>query len=137
MDGFIGRVANVLKEGGIFSVNGPAVSEEHLVWKKIFEELNLKTNFIKDVLQAEKMQTEQFAKLMQMHYQGVTMVELDNGMRYEDSEVALERLYHRYPQNRKYIEENEHIIKSYFDKVLDEEDAIFIDNTSIFWHCIK
>ena len=137
VDGFIGRVANVLKEGGIFSVNGPAVSKEHLVWKKIFEELNLKTNFIKDVLQAEKMQTEQFAKLMQMHYQGVTMVELDNGMRYEDSEVALERLYHRYPQNRKYIEENEHIIKSYFDKVLEEEDAIFIDNTSIFWHCIK
>lgn len=137
VDGFIGRVANVLKEGGIFSVNGPAVSKEHLVWKKIFEELNLKTNFIKDVLQAEKMQTEQFAKLMQMHYQGVTMVELDNGMRYEDSEVALERLYHRYPQNRKYIEENEHIIKSYFDKVLEEEDAIFIDNTSMFWHCIK
>ena len=137
LDGFISRVANVLKEGGVFSVNGPAVSKEHLVWKKIFEELNLKTNFIKEILQAEKMQTEQFAELMQTYYKGVSMVELDNGMRYDDSEMVLEMLYHRYPQNRKYIEENEHILKSYFDKVLEEEGTIFIDNTSIFWHCIK
>lgn len=137
VDGFIGQVASSVKEGGIFSVNGPEVSKEHLVWKKIFEELNLKTNFIKEILQAEKIQTEQFTECLQNYYKGVKKVQLDNGMRYEDSDVALERLYHRYPQNRKYIEENEHIIKAYFDKVLEKENEIFIDNANIFWHCIK
>ena len=60
---FINRVASGLKEGGLFSVNGFEVSSEHVFWKQLFDEMELKTAFIDVKLQAEVRQTECFKEL--------------------------------------------------------------------------
>ena len=134
---FITRVANALKVGGMFSVNGFEVSTEHIFWKKIFSKIGLKTTFIDVKLQAEETHMESFRELLQSHFAKVEMIALDNGMKYDNSEEILERLYQRYPENRKYIEENEMQIKQYFDRILEKEKNVIIENTSEFWHCYK
>lgn len=134
---FITRVANALKVGGMFSVNGFEVSTEHIFWKKIFAKIGLKTAFIEEKLQAEETHMESFRKLLQNCFAKIENVTLDNSMQYDNREEILERLYQRYPENRKYIEENKVIIGQYFDRFLDEEDVVIVDNTSDFWHCIK
>ena len=134
---FINRVASVLKEGGLFSVNGFEVSSEHVFWKQLFDEMELKTAFIDMKLQAEVRQTECFQELLQNHFAGVEIVSLDNSMRYEDSESVIDRLYQRYPENRKYIEDNEKLIRQHFERILDTEGVMVVDNTSTFWHCRK
>lgn len=134
---FINHVASVLKEGGRFSVNGFEVSSEHVFWKQLFDEMELKTAFIDVKLQAEVRQTECFKELLQNYFPGVESVSLDNSMRYEDSENVIDRLYQRYPENRKYIEDNEKLIRQYLERILDTEGAIVVDNTSTFWHCRK
>lgn len=134
---FINRVASVLKEGGLFSVNGFEVSSEHVFWKQLFDEMGLKTAFIDMKLQSEARQTECFRELLQNHFAGVERVSLDNSMRYEDGESVIDRLYQRYPENRKYIEDNEKLIRQYLERILDAEGVIVVDNTSTFWHCRK
>ena len=134
---FISRVASVLKEGGFFSVNGFEVSSEHVFWKQMFDEMGLKTVFIDMKLQSEVRQTECFRELLQNHFAGVESVSLDNSMRYEDSKNVIDRLYQRYPENRKSIEDNEKLIRQYLERILDTEGVIVVDNTSTFWHCRK
>ena len=134
---FINRVASVLKEGGLFSVNGFEVSSEHVFWKQLFDEMGLKTAFIDMKLQSEVRQTECFRDLLQNHFAGMESVSLDNSMRYEDSESVIDRLYQRYPENRKYIEDNEKLIRQHIERILDTEGVIVVDNTSTFWHCRK
>lgn len=134
---FITRVANTLKDDGLFSVNGFEVSSEHIFWKKIFVEIGLKKTFVEVKLQAEEKQMEHFRALLQKHFTGVKIITLDNSMRYDNSEDVLERLYHRYPENRKYIEENENFIRQYFDGILEREGTVIVDNSSTFWHCVK
>lgn len=134
---FITRVASVLKDGGLFSVNGFEVSSEHSFWKKIFDEIGMKTVFIETKLQLEKRQKECFGMLLQKHFSGVKTVILDNNMKYENCEDILERLYQRYPENRKYMEENENLIKQYFEEKISTEGVVRVENTSTFWHCVK
>lgn len=137
INSFITRVANTLKDGGLFSVNGFEVSSEHIFWKKIFVEIGLKTTFVEVKQQAEEKQKEHFGTLLQKHFKSVKIVTLDNSMRYHNCEEMLERLYQRYPENRKYIEDNEELIRQYFDGILESEDTVIVENVSSFWHCVK
>ncbi len=134
---FITRVANALKESGLFSVNGFETSSEHIFWKKMFVEMGLKATFIDIKLQTEEAQTECFKELLQKFFESVKLVTLDNSMRYDNSEEILGRLRQQYPENRKYIEDNENLIRQYFDGILEREGTVIVENTSSFWHCIK
>ena len=134
---FISRVANVLKDGGVFSVNGFEVSSEHLFWKRTFENAGLKTYFIDANIKAEESAAKEFRTLLKDYFNTVETVSLDNSMRYKDSEELMERLYHRYPGNKKYIEENDTLIRQYFEGLFEENDMVVVENTSSFWRCIK
>lgn len=135
--GFISRVAAVLKKGGMFSVNGFEVSSEHFFWKKYFSDMELKVAFIDEKLKVEEIQKKRFVELLQKHFLTVENITLDNSMRYDNSKNILERLYQRYPENKKYIEENEKQIKRYFDEILENEGSVVVDNSSSFLHCFK
>ena len=137
INSFITRVANTLKDGGLFSVNGFEVSSEHIFWKKIFAQIGLKTTFFEVKLQAEEKQMEHFRALLQKHFKSVKIVTLDNSMRYHNCEEMLERIYQRYPENRKYIEDNEELIRQYFDGILESEGTVIVENASSFWHCVR
>ena len=74
---------------------------------------------------------------MKDYFNTVETVSLDNSMRYKDSEELMERLYHRYPGNKKYIEENDTLIRQYFEGLFEENEMVLVENTSSFWRCIK
>lgn len=135
--GFISRVAAVLKKGGMFSVNGFEVSNEHYFWRKCFSDMELKAAFIDEKVKVEEKQKNRFVELLQKHFLTVENITLDNSMRYDNSKNILERLYQRYPENKKYIEENEKQIKRYFDEILENEGSVVVDNSSSFLHCFK
>lgn len=135
--GLISHIDYVLKKGGMLSVNGYEVSCEHFFWKNCFSDMGLKVGFIDEKLKLEECRKEQFEELLQGHFAIVETVILDNSMKYDNSENIVERLYQRYPENKKYIEENEKCIKQYFERVLESEKSIVIENTSSFWHCFK
>lgn len=135
--GFISRVAAVLKKGGMFSVNGFEVSNEHYFWRKCFSDMELKAVFIDEKVKVEEKQKNRFVELLQKHFLTVENITLDNSMRYDNSKNILERLYQRYPENKKYIEENEKQIKRYFDEILENEGSVVVDNSSSFLHCFK
>lgn len=137
INSFITRVANALKEEGVFSVNGFEVSAEHIFWKDIFVEMGLKTGFIDEKLQSGQKQVERFRELLQKYFKSVKLVTLDNSMMYDNDEEFLERLCQQYPENRKYIEDNAILIRQYFDVALRKKGVVIVDNTSTFWHCVK
>ena len=135
--GLISHAAYVLKKGGMLSINGYEVSCEHFFWKECFSDMGLKSGFIDEKRKLEECQKDRFVELLQRHFATVETIILDNGMKYDNSENIVERLYQRYPENKKYIEENEKYIKQYFERVLESEKSIVIENTSSFWHCFK
>lgn len=137
INSFIIRVSNVLKESGLFSLNGFEVSREHFYWKHIFEEMGLKANFIDANIQTEESSMEDFRNFLKDYFKTVNIVSLDNSMCYRDSEELVERLYHRYPENKKYLEENEKIIKKYFDNLFEKNEVVIVENSSSFWQCMK
>lgn len=137
INGLITKVSKALRRGGRFSVNGFEVSSEHYFWKKILSDMGLKTSFIDEKLRVEERAVYDFGNLLQNYFEIVETVTLDNSMMYRNSAEIMERLYQRYPENRKYFEENEDLIKDAFERTLEEKGTVIVENTSSFWQCIK
>ena len=62
---------------------------------------------------------------------------LDNSMRYDNADEVFEKLCKTYPENIKYIKENESAIKAYFEDILQENGEIIVSNSTEFWRCQK
>lgn len=137
INGLIAKVAKVLKRGGMFSVNGFEVSSEHYFWKQLLSHMGLKTLFIDEKLKTEERAMEDFKKLLQSYFKTVKAVTLDNSMKYGSSTDIMNKLYQRYPENRKYFEENEDLIKNTVEQILEDEGMIIVENMSSFWQCTK
>ena len=131
------RVSSVMKKGATFSCNAYQVNSEHLYWKQVFNELNLKDNFIKEQIKEEEKYYEDFKMLLEKYFDSVEVQSLDNSMRYETADEVFERLCSNYPGNVKYIKENEVTIKNYFIDKLQENDEVVVNNNSEFWRCRK
>ncbi len=135
--GLISQVAEVLKDGGMFSCNGFEVNTEHFFWQKAFEDMGLKIGFIEEKRQKEECSHNEFEKLIRSLFSSIEMVHLDNSMRYGDCEELFERACGNYQENRKYLEENKQVIMQYFGEKLGEDGTVIIETTSQFWHCYK
>ena len=131
------NVSNVMKKGATFSCNAYQITSEHFYWKKVFNDLNLKDNFIKDKIKEEEKCRDDFKTLLEKYFEIVEAQSLDNSMRYETVDDIFERLCSVYPANVKYIKDNESIIKTYFMKGLQENDEIIVANSIEFWRCQK
>jgi DNA-binding transcriptional MerR regulator len=134
---FVGRVAAALKEHGIFSCNGYPVSSEHLFWERIFKDMQLKTSFISERMSKEEKLNWEFRELLLRYFERVELVSLENNMRYEDSTEVFERLCNLYPENKKYLLDNEMQIREYFERIILEDGEIIVENESQFLRCFK
>lgn len=67
----------------------------------------------------------------------VEIKSLDNSMRYDNADEVFEKLCKTYPENIKYIKENESTIKAYFEDILQENGEIIVSNSTEFWRCQK
>ena len=126
-----------MKKGATFYCNAYQITSEHFYWKKVFNDLNLKDNFIKDKIKEEEKCRDDFKTLLEKYFEIVEAQSLDNSMRYETVDDIFERLCSVYPANVKYIKDNESIIKTYFMKGLQENDEIIVVNSTEFWRCQK
>lgn len=135
IDAFLQRVSSVMKKGAVFSCNAYQVMDEHFFWKQIFKELKLKDNFIKDKIKEEGKCCEDFKLLLEKYFEYVKIQSLDNSMRYDNVDEVVEKLCKTYPENIKYIKENESIIKAYFEDILQENGEVIVSNISEFWYC--
>lgn len=124
-----------MKKGAVFSCNAYQVMDEHFFWKQIFKELKLKDNFIKDKIKEEGKCCEDFKLLLEKYFEYVEIQSLDNSMRYDNVDEVFEKLCKTYPENIKYIKENESIIKAYFEDILQENGEVIVSNISEFWYC--
>lgn len=131
------NVSNIMKKGATFSCNAHQVNSEHFYWRKVFKDLNLKDNFIKDKIKEEEKYCEDFKMLLRKYFETVETQNLDNSMRYENVDDVFERLCTVYLANIKYIKDNEGVIKNYFMKGLQENDEIIVVNSTEFWRCRK
>lgn len=131
------KVSSVMKNGATFSCNAYQVNSEHFYWKEIFNDLNLKDNFIKEQIKEEEKYYEDFKILLEKYFESVEIQSLDNSMRYETANEVFERLCSNYPGNVKYIKENEVAIKNYFMEKLQENEEVIVTNYSEFWRCRK
>ena len=131
------KVSGVMKKGATFSCNAYQVNSENFYWKQVFNELNLKDNFIKEQIKEEEKYNEDFKILLEKYFDSVEVQTLDNSMRYETADDVFERLCSNYPGNVKYIRENEVAIKNYFMDKLQENDEVVVHNNSQFWRCRK
>ena len=137
IDAFLQNVVNVMEKGAIFSCNAYQVMDEHFYWKQIFKDIKLKDNFIKDKIKEEGKCCEDFKLLLEKYFGCVDIQSLDNSMRYENVDEVFEKLCKTYPENIKYIKENEKVIKAYFEDVLQENGEIIVSNSTEFWRCQK
>ena len=137
IDTFLQKVSSVMKKGATFSCNAYQVIDEHFYWKEIFKDLNLKDNFIKDKIKEEGKCCEDFKLLLEKYFVYVEIKSLDNSMRYDNADEVFEKLCKTYPENIKYIKENESTIKAYFEDILQENGEIIVSNSTEFWRCQK
>ena len=137
IDTFLQKVSSVMKKGATFSCNAYQVIDEHFYWKEIFKDLNLKDNFIKDKIKEEGKCCEDFKLLLEKYFVYVEIKSLDNSMRYDNGDEVFEKLCKTYPENIKYIKENESAIKAYFEDILQENGEIIVSNSTEFWRCQK
>jgi len=133
----ISRVAEVLGEGGMFSCNGPEVSDVHFFWKEIFDELKLDSKFISNKLDEKAKERSQFEELLKENFKRVDSVKLPNNMQYDDANDLFERLCDFYPAKKKYFQDNKTLITTYFEKKIAKFGPIIIKADSEFWHCYK
>lgn len=134
-ENFVERASKALASGGMFTTNGAGVSREHAFWVEIFQEMKLKTDFVEKKKEEAQERLDSFLTLLRKYFAEVENITLDNIMRYEDEGELFERLLQKYPEGKKYLLEKERVIKAYFTKKIQEQEAIMVPTSSDFQHC--
>ncbi len=134
---FLERMADVLAPAGMCSVNGASVSREHAFWKEMFGKLQLKTEFFAEREAEAFKNQEEFTKLLSKFFSKVETVTLDSWMRYTDANELFTYLMEHYPEAKKYLAENEPVIKEYFTSEIKEKGAFLLPKSADFQHCYK
>ena len=136
-EAFLERMANVLAPAGMCSVNGVSVSREHAFWKEMFGKLQLKTEFFAEREAKAFKNQEEFTELLLKFFSKVVTVTLGSWMRYTDANELFTYLMEHYPEAKKYLAENEPVLKEYFTSEIKEKGAFLLPKSADFQHCYK
>ena len=134
---FIGRMASVLTPKGMCSVNGVSVSREHGFWQELFTRLQLRTDFLKARETKSLKEWEAFRELLSGYFSKVENVTLGSLMRYTDGAEVFSYLLERYPEAKKYLLENEEVLKEYFVSEIKKKGAFLLPKSTDFQQCYK
>ena len=135
---FIANVAQVLAKGGMFSVNhyGEA-AKEYDYWEKVLDEVGVDKQFaLKKRAERRQMDVE-FEALLSEHFEKVEKVALPGPLVFESAEALFDRMLKKYPEGKKYLEDNRNKIEEYFDSVVLGDVPVTVDMDSVFYHCFK
>ena len=136
-ESFLSRIAKVLAPTGMCSVNGVSVSSEHGFWQEVFEKVELRTDFLRTrELHAQKERAE-FEELLSQYFSKVEKETLESWMRYTDANEVYAYLLERYPEVKKYLTEQEALLKEYFTMEIKEKGAFLLPKSTDFQHCYK
>ena len=134
---FIERMASVLAPKGMCSVNGVSVSREHGFWQELFTRLQLRTDFLKERETKSLKEWEALRELLSGYFSRVENVTLGSLMRYTDGTEVFAYLLERYPEAKKYLVENEAVLKEYFVSEIKKKGAFLLPKSTDFQHCYK
>ncbi len=135
---FIVNVAQVLAKGGMFSVNHYGESaKEYDYWEKVLDEAGVDKQFaLKKRAERRQMDVE-FEALLSEHFEKVEKVALPCPLIFESAEALFDRMLKKYPEGKKYLEDNRNKIEEYFDSVVVKDGPVTVDMDSVFYHCFK
>ncbi|SFC73604.1 MerR family transcriptional regulator [Butyrivibrio sp. YAB3001] len=135
---FIRNVANVLTPAGIFSVNhyGEA-KKEYDFWEKTIKDIGLDVSFALKKRAERKDMDADFEKLLSENFGKVEKVLLPCPLTFDTAEELFDRLLRKYPECRKYLEDNKRVIEDYFDNNILKDGSVTVDMDSTFYHCYK
>ncbi len=136
-EGFIARVSKKLAENGMFSCNGYYVSREDDFWKGFFEKIGLNSSFATDRYKDNQAKQDEFKELLSKYFKTVEIIDLGNAMRYDDTNELFERLMNRYPDRKKYFEDNAKKICDKLDEEIETNGEVIIETDAAFYHCFK
>mgnify|MGYP003305186416 CR=1 FL=1 len=134
---FLERVAGALALGGMFSVNVSGASREHGFWQELFARLQLRTDFLKERETKSLKEWEALRELLSGYFSRVENVTLGSLMRYTDGTEVFAYLLERYPEAKKYLVENEAVLKEYFVSEIKKKGAFLLPKSTDFQHCYK
>lgn len=134
---FLARVANVLANDGMCSVNGASVSREYEFWQEVFEKLQLRMDFLKTREEHAQKEQAELRKLLSQYFFKVKSVTLESWMRYTDANEVYAYLLERYPEAKKYLTEHEVVLKEYFASEIKGKGAFLLPKSTDFQHCYK
>ncbi len=135
---FIQNVAGVLAPGGMFSVNhyGEA-AKEYDYWEKNLTEMGLDNSFALKKREERRQADKEFEELLSQNFARVEKVELPGPLVFDSAEALFDRMLKKYPEGRKYLEDNRNLIEDYFNSVVLKDGAVTVDMDSAFYHCYK
>ena len=131
----ISRAAEVLAEGGMFSVNYYGLTKEHLYWRRVFEKMGLEISFAENAYAKAKKNHDDFEKLLHRYFKKVDYVTLPSSMCYETVDELFARALKRYPEAANALRANKDRFAEYYSKILAEEEKVIINSEGGFWHC--
>ena len=134
---FLDRIVNALAPTGMCSINGVSVSREHTFWQDVFGKLQLRTDFLKDREKHAQKEQAEFGELLSKYFSKVVQVTQESWMRYTDGTEVYAYLMERYPEAKKYLAEQEAVLKEYFTSEIKEKGALFLPKSTDFMHCYK
>ncbi len=136
-EAFLERTAKALANVGICSINGVSVSKEHAFWQEVFGKLQLKTGFFAERETNSMEKREEFCRFLYKYFSKVETTTLGSVMRYTDADELIAYLLERYPEAKRYLMEQEPVLKEYFTSVIKEKGAFLLPKSTDFQHCYK
>lgn len=134
---FVKRACSVLSDDGMFSFNGAGISSWHIFFKKAFDEMNIKADFIEDGLKEQEKTQNECMSMLERHFKRVEKITLSNVWHYTDARELTAKLKDIFKDQEKFICRYEDKIESFFLKKIEDKGEILIEIGSSFWHCYK
>ncbi|MBP5745186.1 MAG: MerR family transcriptional regulator [Lachnospiraceae bacterium] len=134
---FVKRACSVLSDDGMFSFNGAGISSWHIFFKKAFDEMNIKADFIEDGLKEQEKTQNECMSMLERHFKRVEKITLSNVWHYTDARELTAKLKDIFKEQEKFICRYQDKIESFFLKKIEDKGEILIEIGSSFWHCYK
>lgn len=137
VEGFVARASNVVKKGGMFTVNCYGMNAEHTFWQQTFREIGLDEAFIKELNISKQKRHDDFEKLLKKYFGRVEYITIPSPMVYDSAEEVFERAIRHNKHAEKYLTQKKDLIVEYFDHVIKQNGQVKLPSEGGFWHCYK
>lgn len=137
IEGFVARVSDVVKAGGMFSVNYYGMNAEQTFWQQTFGEMGLDETFVKELNTSKQKRHDDFEKLLKQYFGRVEYITIPSPMVYDSAQEVFDRAIRHNREAEKYLTQKKDLVIQYFDNVIKQNGQVRIESEGGFWHCYK